>query len=939
MDPEKATFLFGDARVGPELDGLDPDDPDDRAELLAQNNAGLSGSALKAREILATQIVDEAPPEVWSTARRLLDQGTAPPAITNQLLMALGRAIMLAVETEDAAFDGDVYVTLLGSLPLPAADEVDTAIIDAVRAHPCIGDSDLDRVVLERLGRQPDDELVTLLIERCTEYLLDEDGPLALLTGDRTVHVGDLTAGIVATHRLTDAERESGALATSFDLAGFRRRDRLSLPDGTEVAWEIGDDADNLVWVAEDDGWLAQFTAGALLAVRVDEDGVVRLEQLAADPPFDDDLLRLLRSVYDEEVAEPWLPVSAEELVIGMLAEDKGVFNRPLPPLAELCELAGLERRGELVAHESSVWRTRTVIRRVARVFDGLDEKAERDAAGRVLDAVGDANASREQIVQALFYLAEPAVALAVVDALVPPDRDGDEEIADAVRFAEELVAAARTPRQIAVARWMSAVVAERTGEVLVADAHLTVGVEEGAVWGPLVERAAWYASDRGDARGALRLWRSLAEPDAEDIDTVAPFARPVGSKLGRNDACWCGSGRKYKVCHLGRPQAVPLADRVGWLCRKANAYLEHQGGRAARLLVGLAAACAGEPKDIEALASAMADPIVTDVALAEGGWFARFIEDRGRLLPDDEARLGHSWSHVERTVYEVLDVTPGDGLTVRDLRTGDSLAVRERTFSRQARPGLLVCARAVPDGESHQFVGTLFPVAPGTESDVLDLCDEGDPLAICLWVAGLHRPPALRTREGEPMVTCAATVEVGDPASARLVLDRCFDAEGGGWVEMHALDDDGLILRAQLTLDGRDIRITTHSESRMERVLGVLADELPDSRVVVDERIPLSSGQLPAPPTFSGDEADFGPADAGTMAEIQDHLERVWVDEAVPALGGLTPTQAAANLTRRGELERLIASFPDPDVLPPGAIAMRPDRLRVLLGLVSPLS
>ncbi|MCO4770934.1 MAG: SEC-C domain-containing protein [Deltaproteobacteria bacterium] len=32
-------------------------------------------------------------------------------------------------------------------------------------------------------------------------------------------------------------------------------------------------------------------------------------------------------------------------------------------------------------------------------------------------------------------------------------------------------------------------------------------------------------------------------------------------SKVGRNDACPCGSGKKYKNCHLGR--ALPTADGV----------------------------------------------------------------------------------------------------------------------------------------------------------------------------------------------------------------------------------------------------------------------------------------------------------------------------------------------------------------------------------------
>jgi hypothetical protein len=26
---------------------------------------------------------------------------------------------------------------------------------------------------------------------------------------------------------------------------------------------------------------------------------------------------------------------------------------------------------------------------------------------------------------------------------------------------------------------------------------------------------------------------------------------KPRGRSLGRNDRCWCGSGRKYKHCHL----------------------------------------------------------------------------------------------------------------------------------------------------------------------------------------------------------------------------------------------------------------------------------------------------------------------------------------------------------------------------------------------------
>jgi preprotein translocase subunit SecA len=28
------------------------------------------------------------------------------------------------------------------------------------------------------------------------------------------------------------------------------------------------------------------------------------------------------------------------------------------------------------------------------------------------------------------------------------------------------------------------------------------------------------------------------------------PGFTPTGERIGRNDACWCGSGLKYKKCH-----------------------------------------------------------------------------------------------------------------------------------------------------------------------------------------------------------------------------------------------------------------------------------------------------------------------------------------------------------------------------------------------------
>jgi hypothetical protein len=509
--------------------------------------------------------------------------------------------------------------------------------------------------------------------------------------------------------------------------------------------------------------------------------------------------------------------------------------------------------------------------------------------------------------------------------------------------FVETLLDAASRPAERSVVRFLACIHAERSRDLAAAEEHLETGLREDPDSPLLADRLAWYASDRGDAPRAARLWRGLPRTEviAADLREVERAAGAFSQRDGRNQPCWCGSGRKYKHCHLGATGLEPLPQRVGWLCRKAVSFMERRGGSAQSDAVAIATARAIDPDDSDSVAATFDDPIVMDLALTEGGWFARFLDERGPLLPDDEALLAQSWLLVDRTVYEVLEVRPGDGLELRDLRTGEQLTVRERTFSLQTRPGALVCARAVPDGHTHQLIGGLFPVAPGTEGRVLDLLDNADPEEIAAHVAGFYRPPRLLTREGEELVECDVVVEVADPDAARSVLDATYEADepgGDRWVEMHALDEEERILRATIALDGTRLSVTTTSEERADRVLDVLRGALPGLRVVSDRRRPLDAAELlrrkPArPPGAPGRDADAAALPADVVEEICDRFERRWCDESVPALGGVTPRQAAGDPTRRGELVRLIDSFEALPV-PLGGITMRPDRLRRLLEL-----
>jgi hypothetical protein len=87
-----------------------------------------------------------------------------------------------------------------------------------------------------------------------------------------------------------------------------------------------------------------------------------------------------------------------------------------------------------------------------------------------------------------------------------------------------------------------------------------------------------------------------------------------------------------------------------------------------------------------------------------------------------------------------------------------------------------------------------------------------------------------------------------------------------------------------------------------------------------------------PTPPTDLPPEAVASALEA-FMAEQEEH----WVDEPVPALGGLTPRQAVADQARRTALEALLDDFDWMDAhAGPGDMgrSMDPARLRKLLGL-----
>lgn len=634
--------------------------------------------------------------------------------------------------------------------------QVREAIVAVAGQRPGIGADEARVLVGEQVGFPGDD----LDHERtgAAEHVLDGlimAGTLQMLAPDRLVVPAQMARGIVLTHRVDRLDKAAHRLPAGDDLAGLAVGDRpFRLAGGEELDVERGSFLHR--WWFGPEGWLDDYDEGTLLAFRVDDAGVVTIEVVEQEPAVDAGLVAALRAVYDHEVAEPDLPIAVADLLWGLLLEDPTRFRTTAPPLVELCAAAGLEVSGGLAVHEPRLWDNQRSLMRLHETYDSVDDEDEREAVLDMLAVLDGEMVGTDAVVASAEAMRDPEWLSST--AAIAFGRNGDLE--GTARALHDLLTRDWSGPVEAVLRWFAAVAAERAEDPRTAMAHLEAAVKADPAFLPVVDRLAWCRGDTGDAAGAARLWARIADAGGDvdaDLAVVQRYAArsagsaasPAGSAgagLGRNDRCWCGSGRKFKACHLGRPGMLPLAERVPWLWRKAEAYVERRGGSIGDDLYDMAEArCGGEGASETRIADAMDDPLVVDAVLTECEWLGLFSVERGGLVPDDEAALVREWTKVERRVFDVVGVLPGDRVVLDDLATGNEVEIVDHTFARTARPGMVVCGRVLPDGEGgRRLLGGAFHVPGGAVDDLLGILEVGDGYELLLFVAelGARRGP-----------------------------------------------------------------------------------------------------------------------------------------------------------------------------------------------------
>ena len=507
-----------------------------------------------------------------------------------------------------------------------------------------------------------------------------------------------------------------------------------------------------------DERWLDGI--GPWAAFHVGADGV-RLESLDQPPAADPDQVTAVRSAYELVAQEREAPgfggsqlsprfASLTTLLLAALAHHGDTFRAAsIAPVPELVAAAGLELRESLVAEagfdwdQLRAWQNRNRL----RTYYGLDDD-EIDGLSMMTgacelfaeqgdDALGTTD---EERVGALVLFAALLRDAGVTSAFLEETQRRGVTFHDLARFADEIAGAVDgTDLDASGVAWLRATCSEARADWAEAIRLIDDAVDEHTTHTLALIDAAYIAADRSQpARARQLLARAgVVGPDDESglpieaerlLDEIRPFTgRRQRSDVKRNDPCPCGSGRKYKVCHLGK-ETLTIDERAPWLyekaCRFARLHLAHVLDETARDLAEYA------PEFHESLVEL---PFVMDLVLHEYKGWGEFVDGRGSLLPADELAVAEAWAGVPRAVFAV-ESTRGDGsgsgvgeLRLRNVVTGEIVVVSGVQLDERIDDDQLFVGRPLPVGDTWRSMSGFFPLAASGADAVIEAVGAGD--------------------------------------------------------------------------------------------------------------------------------------------------------------------------------------------------------------------
>jgi hypothetical protein len=215
--------------------------------------------------------------------------------------------------------------------------------------------------------------------------------------------------------------------------------------------------------------------------------------------------------------------------------------------------------------------------------------------------------------------------------------------------------------------------------------------------------------------------------------------------KIGRNDPCPCGSGKKYKHCHLpieeaAQAEQLRLRRAVDTLLPKV---IDAARARASAVPNAFARFWNGKYSldqlaDLDDLEGRGAERFLTwfafDYALDDGHTLVKHLVAPGASadeagdtaldLSDEEARLLGGWIDVRLQPYVVESVRKGQGMRMTNLVEGTPFEVEDHAASRRVELGEVVVAHLLPAGDSYYIGGAAAHLTEDTREKMREFLE-----------------------------------------------------------------------------------------------------------------------------------------------------------------------------------------------------------------------
>ncbi|MGD9546689.1 MAG: YecA family protein [Candidatus Krumholzibacteriia bacterium] len=458
---------------------------------------------------------------------------------------------------------------------------------------------------------------------------------------------------------------------------------------------------------------------------------------------------------------------------------------------------------------------------------------------------------------------------------------------------------------------------------------------------------------------------------------TIQPVRRQT-PKLGRNDPCHCGSGRKYKNCHLQQDEEAaraqteePPETKISLLNSFFHRVLEFALDRF-RWDWRLHRLDFDDAEDQIELAlpwSVYGFEIEGKTALA---WF---LEEHLADLSPEERDLAAAQQEAWLSVWEATEVTPGEGMVLRDHLSGEVRRVRERSGSRSLIRYDSLLGRVIAFEGGYVLDGMhTRPLKPHDAAEVVRLArgrlrrkrdvpvdrlrnGKFGAYLIRKWdeqveeaVLRASRPLNVTNTDGDPILLTRDSFAIRHGARDEIIR-RLKGIEG---MTLRDPREDPPVFT--LSRPGRglhpDSTNTMLGLARFEEGALILETDSVERADGLRAKVEAACGDAithrlrehfdPTSPAARAAATRSGGLDRPVKpeelrrakAEVKARYYAGWLDQSIPALDGRTPREAAKTAQGRRELDTLLKSMENVEIQGEGDDAFDFSVVRRELGL-----